>query len=97
MNNAHRRDKDCTFRVTADEREAVRRAAKKAGVTVSQLCGKIVLDVVQDAHVRADLPTQKCFEEVRRLRRLFCRVMYLSLSGSLTKHDIERLEKGSAE
>jgi len=84
------------LRVTQNELSAIKREAKKRGVTVSKLAGDLVLDVIQDGEIRGDLPTQKCFEEVRRLRRLFCAIMYRSLSGTLTKHDIERLEKESA-
>lgn len=85
------------FRVTPDELSAIQREATKRGVTVSKLAGDIVLDVIQDGEIRGDLPTQKCFEEIRRFRRLFCAVMYRSLSGTLTKHDLGRLEKESAE
>jgi hypothetical protein len=91
------RTKTLQIKVTPSEQKAVREAAKKAGLTVSELCAKLVLDVIQDGEIRGDLPTQKCFEEVRRLRRLFCAIMYRSLSGTLTKHYIERLEKESAE
>lgn len=84
------------FRVTPDELSAIRAEAKRRGVTVSQLSGQVVMHAVLKDGGERHVANQMVFEEVSRFRKLFCRVMYRSLSGTLKKEDIERLEKEGA-
>jgi hypothetical protein len=85
------------FRLTPDELSAVRREAERRKVTVSQLAGQIVMHAVLKDGGERDVANQMVFEEVRRFRKMYCSVMFKSLSGTLTKQDIERMEKESAE
>jgi hypothetical protein len=84
-----------TIRLTKTSKAAVEDAAKSRGMSVSQLGEQVVLAVVLKDRGQIDVMNEMAVEAVNKFRKMFCRIMYRSLSGTLTKQDIERLEKDS--
>lgn len=83
-----KREKWVKFRVTTDELGAVRAAAERARLNVSQFASRLVLDEALGTGRARDA---NAIYAVRNFRELFTEAMRLSLQGKLTAQRFEGL------